>query len=47
MENFVETQENEQQLNIQDYLRVLYRGRWIILASFLGVLIVTAIIGIR
>lgn len=43
MENFVETQENEQQLNIQDYLRVLYRGRWIILASFLGVLIVTAI----
>lgn len=43
MENFVETQETEQQLNIQDYLRVLYRGRWIILASFLGVLIVTAI----
>ena len=43
MENFLENQENEQQLNIQDYLRVLYRGRWIILASFLGVLIVTAI----
>jgi tyrosine-protein kinase Etk/Wzc len=43
VENFIETQENEQQLNIQDYLRVLYRGRWIILIAFLGVLIVTAI----
>lgn len=43
MENFIESQENEQQLNIQDYLRVLYRGRWIILIAFLGVLIVTAI----
>jgi tyrosine-protein kinase Etk/Wzc len=43
VENFIESQENEQQLNIQDYLRVLYRGRWIILIAFLGVLIVTAI----
>ncbi len=42
MESFVDSQENEQQLSVQDYLRVLYRGRWIILASFLGVLIVTA-----
>ncbi|MCK6622800.1 MAG: polysaccharide biosynthesis tyrosine autokinase [Calditrichaceae bacterium] len=38
----MDSQENEQQLSVQDYLRVLYRGRWIILASFLGVLIVTA-----
>lgn len=42
MESFVDLQENEQQLSVQDYLRVLYRGRWIILISFLGVLIVTA-----
>jgi len=42
VESFVDSQENEQQLSVQDYLRVLYRGRWIILASFLGVLIVTA-----
>lgn len=42
MESFVDSQENEQQLSVQDYLRVLYRGRWIILASFLAVLIVTA-----
>lgn len=37
-------QQEEQQVNIQDYLRIVYRGRWIILASFFVVLIVTAII---
>ncbi len=43
MENFNETIENEQQLSLQDYIRVLYGGRWIILLSFLTVLISTAI----
>ncbi len=43
MENFNESIENEQQLSLQDYLRVLYGGRWIILLSFLTVLISTAI----
>jgi len=43
VENFNESIENEQQLSLQDYLRVLYGGRWIILLSFLTVLISTAI----
>ena len=38
----LDIQEEEQQINIQDYLRIVYRGRWIILASFLLVLLITA-----
>lgn len=37
-------QQEEQQVNIQDYLRIVYRGRWIILGSFLAVLLITAYI---
>lgn len=33
------------QTPITDYLRVLYRGRWIILASFLAVMAITAYLG--
>ena len=33
----------EEQITLQDYLRILYRGRWIILVSFLVVVISTAI----
>lgn len=43
MENYNGSFENEQQIEIQDYLRILYGGRWIILLSFLAVLIATAI----
>ncbi len=43
MENYRENFENEQELSLQDYLRVLYGGRFIILASFLAVLVSTAI----
>ncbi|MGD9488523.1 MAG: GumC family protein [Calditrichaceae bacterium] len=32
---------NEQQLSLNDYLRILYRGRWIILISFLVVFLFT------
>ncbi|RMF60098.1 MAG: polysaccharide biosynthesis tyrosine autokinase [Calditrichaeota bacterium] len=42
MENFAEFQENEQQISLQDYLRILYRGRWIILTSFVVVVLATA-----
>ena len=42
MENYLDMQEEEQQLSLQDYLRVLYTGRWIIVASFLVVLLATA-----
>lgn len=42
MEPFIESQETEQQISFQDYLRILYRGRWIILFSFLAVLAGTA-----
>lgn len=42
MENYLELQENEQQLSLQDYLRVLYAGRWWILLTFLIVLLATA-----
>ena len=38
----IDVQQEEQQINIQDYLRIVYRGRWIILASFVIVLIITA-----
>ncbi|RKY82142.1 hypothetical protein DRQ07_02090, partial [candidate division KSB1 bacterium] len=37
MENFQE----EQQLTLQDYLSIIYRGRWIIIISFLAVMIST------
>ena len=30
-------QQLERQVTMQDYLRILYRGRWIILISFLTV----------
>ncbi len=42
MENQFEFHEDEQQITLQDYLRILYRGRWIIIASFLTVLLATA-----
>lgn len=38
----LDVQQEEQQINIQDYLRIIYRGRWIILASFVIVLLITA-----
>ena len=31
----------EQQVSLQDYIRILYRGKWTILVSFLLVLIIT------
>ena len=37
-------QEFESQVSITDYLRILYRGRWIIVASFIVVLIATVYI---
>ncbi len=37
-------QQEEQQISLQDYLRILYRGRWIIAISFLVVLLATAYI---
>jgi len=37
-------QEFESQVSINDYLRILYRGRWIIIASFIVVLISTVYI---
>jgi capsular exopolysaccharide synthesis family protein len=37
-------QEFESQVSITDYLRILYRGRWIIAASFIVVLIATVYI---
>jgi len=38
---FEEEFEEEHQLTIQDYLRILYRGRWIIVISFIVVMLVT------
>lgn len=35
-------QAEEQQISLQDYLRILYRGRWIITISFLVVVVATA-----
>ncbi len=43
MEHYQENFENEPQLTLQDYLRVLYGGRWLIIISFLVVLVSTAI----
>ncbi|OGB65308.1 MAG: hypothetical protein A2Y94_01355 [Caldithrix sp. RBG_13_44_9] len=34
-------QPEEEQVSLQDYLRILYRGRWIIIISFLVVMIAT------
>ncbi|NOX37003.1 MAG: polysaccharide biosynthesis tyrosine autokinase [Calditrichaeota bacterium] len=42
MENNFDFEQEEQQISLQDYLRILYRGRWIILSSFLIVLLATA-----
>lgn len=43
MESFNEfEQPEEEQVSLQDYLRIMYRGRWIIAISFLVVLIATA-----
>jgi len=41
---FEEELEEEQQLTLQDYLRILYRGRWIIIISFILVMLVTVYI---
>ncbi len=41
VENF--DQEMESQVSLQDYMRILYRGRWIIVISFTVVLIATLI----
>lgn len=40
--NEFEPVEEEQQISLQDYLRILYRGRWIIAISFLVVVLITA-----
>jgi tyrosine-protein kinase Etk/Wzc len=34
-------EEFESQVSIQDYIRILYRGRWIILTSFIAVFLIT------
>ncbi len=39
MENYPELMEQEQQITLQDYLRILYRGRWLILGSFVVMLL--------
>jgi len=36
-------QEQEQQVTLNDYLRILYRGRWIIVLSFLVIFLATVI----
>jgi len=36
-------QEQEQQVTVNDYLRILYRGRWVIVLSFLVVFLATVI----
>ena len=41
---FEEELEEEHQLSLQDYLRILYRGRWIIVAAFVLTMIVTVYI---
>lgn len=35
---------HERQISFNDYIRILYRGRWIILASFLAVMLITGYI---
>ena len=39
--------ESEGQVTLQDYLRVLYRGRWIIAISFLAVVASTVFFTLR
>jgi len=41
---FEEEQFEEQQVSLQDYLNILYRGRWLIVAIFILVMIVTVLI---
>ena len=43
MENNFDFEQEEQQVSLEDYLRIIYRSRWLILASFLVVLIATVI----
>ncbi len=43
MDNQFDFEQEEQQVSLEDYLRILYRSRWLILASFLIVLIATVI----
>ncbi|GAB4332090.1 MAG: polysaccharide biosynthesis tyrosine autokinase [Calditrichia bacterium] len=44
METYYDFQQNEeQQITLQDYLRIIYGGRWIILVSFIVVMIATVI----
>ncbi|HQU70976.1 MAG: polysaccharide biosynthesis tyrosine autokinase [Calditrichaeota bacterium] len=44
MENQYDVNDVQQQeINIQDYLNVLYHGRWVMLASFILVLLATAV----
>ncbi|MEJ2637618.1 MAG: polysaccharide biosynthesis tyrosine autokinase [Calditrichia bacterium] len=43
MDNYNEFQQpEEQQISLQDYMRILYRGRWLIAISFLVIIIATA-----
>jgi tyrosine-protein kinase Etk/Wzc len=43
VDNFNDIQQpEEQEISLQDYLRILYRGRWIISSSFIIVMIATA-----
>ena len=43
MENNFDFEQEEQQVSLEDYLRIIYRSRWLILASFLVVLVATVI----
>ncbi|MCK4591613.1 MAG: hypothetical protein KAT86_07645, partial [Candidatus Latescibacteria bacterium] len=38
---------SEQEVNLRDYLRILYKGRWIIVISFLAVVISTVFFTLR
>lgn len=44
MENSInyDVQDSEQQINLRDYLNIIYQGRWIVLACFLVVLLAAA-----
>lgn len=43
MENTFDAPEVQQEINLQEYVRILYQGRWIIIASFLIVVLATAV----
>ncbi len=43
MDNNFDFEQEEQQISLEDYLRIIYRSRWLILASFLVVFIATVI----